>query len=250
MAEAQENGEEFTEEPPVVALQEPALPSVEEIVKCATRAVDLNNDEEVAMMAWHWLNVLSKNGGASLWHKDDYKYGKLPSKVTYKFEDNDKDFQLFPPAAEAFLVCVWENCCTKWTAMWDYKKQHGSKAKLPKRGKENKDNPMHKTLFTVSDKGQQKCGGWNREGKARFMTLTRQISESRKATIQVDIVDPVSGAVSETKTEDNTTYIEKAILENLRNSVGKDEEDAKQPKKRKREVDEDEIDVPLDLEED
>ena len=192
-----------------------------------------------------------KNGGASLWHKEEYKFCKLPSnKVTYKFEDYDKDFALFPPATEAFIVCVWQNCCTKWKAMWDYKKQYGPKAKLPKKGKENKENPIHKTHFTVSDKGQQKYGGWTKEGKTRFITLKDAIKEARKVTTPEDILDPVTGAITGTKAVNRSNFIEMEALEQIRNEEGKNEEEAKPTKKRKREIDVDEIDVPLDLEED
>ena len=122
---------------------------------------------------------------------------------------------------------------------------------MPKKSKENKDDPIHKTLFTVSDKGQQKYGGWIKEqGKTRFITLKAAIKEARKVTTQEDVLDPITGDVTGTKAVNRSLFIEEEDLEQIRDIEGKNEEDAKPTKKRKRDVDEDEIDVPLDLEED
>ena len=218
-------------------------PSYELFLKCALRDIDVDNEEEMVAFCWYWEHILSTNGGFSLWHKDDIKYNLLPSECTYKFEDYDKEFKLFPPATEAFFVLLYENCIDKWKhhALW---KHDNPKERLPIMNKQNKDEPLHKTKYTITDIGQQKYGGWSKAGLEKFTALRKQVKASRLEKVQVEGVDVKTGKKT-TKTLAQHILVEQRALERLRKIYKKDEP-AKEDKKRKRPIEETHV-VTLEL---
>ena len=218
-------------------------PTIELMLKCAHRDIDVNNADELRVFMWYWEHILSKAGGESMWFREEYKYKVLPSNCTYQFEDFDQDFKLFTAATEAFLVIVFENCIDKWKAQCVWKHEHPGE-NLPTKTKINKGEALHKTKYTITDIGQQKYGGWSDAGLARFNAIKTSIKASRKNDIQVDIVDPETGNATPTRVK-RYLFVEKKALEEFQ-KVHKKDEPEEGTKKRKRDL-ASKVDVELDL---
>ena len=217
-------------------------PTYHLFLKCALRDIDVNDPAEMKVFLWYWEHILSKNGGFSMWHKDEIRFSQLPSECTYKFEHYEKDFKLFPASTEAFFVLLYDNCIDKWKEHAQWKHDH-PKVRLPIMNKENKDEPLHKTKYTITDIGQQKYGGWSNEGLEAFNQLKKDIKASRLIDIEVDTEDEETGEAT-TTTVKRHLFVERQALANLRRINKKDE--PKENKKRKRDVVETVV-VALDL---
>ena len=202
------------------------------MLKCALRDIDVTKPDELQSFMWYWEQILAKAGGESMWFRDEFKYKVLPSQCTYKFEDFDQEFKLFPAATEAFQVLVYENCIAKWKEQAKWKHEHPGE-NLPVKNKINKAEALHKTKYTITDIGQQKYGGWSDAGLARFNALKKAIKASRNIDIEVDIVDPETGDSTPTMVKKHL-YVEQKALESFQELHKKDE--PTESKKRKRDL--------------
>ena len=166
------------------------MPTLEMFCKCAKREIDFQNEEEMAAMEWYWLKVLGTVGGYTGWG-DKAKFYNTPVSMTYisKAHNPNQSYKLFPATTEAFMVVMYDNCVEKWEAMAVWKEQNGAKMKLPRKSNKNKDEPIHKTKYTVSDKGQIKWAGWLDIGLQRFQELRTEIIASRAETIEIPADD-------------------------------------------------------------
>jgi hypothetical protein len=86
-----------------------------------------------------------------------------------------------PASTEAMTVLAYMNNYKKWEAMHRWKKEHPG-YKCPSWSSKNPDLHVEfkeKYSSDVVPKETQEWGGWNEEGKKMFVTLQKQITESR-----------------------------------------------------------------------
>jgi hypothetical protein len=210
------------------------LPSIELIVKCAYRDIDMNNPEEVKAMEWYWETLLLRSGGATEW-TETTKYYNCPGSFKYNYDLNSEEYYLFPPSTEAFNVLVYENNRAKWIAQHAALKKEkaanpNKKVKLDPKNKDNKNEPIYKTLFTESDKGQQQFGGWNQAGKDKFFEYRNNIIARRKEP------GPQAGYVAVNPDDNLNDYhaFEKEFLAHLKDKHDKQGDAAQEGRNKKR----------------
>lgn len=93
-------------------------------------------------------------------------------------------------------------------------------------------------LFLVSDKGQQKYGGWTQAGKERYMEIRNLISAAREVVVEVEETDDEGNKT--TNKVPKVQLLEEAALEVIQKRNFRSEPTEK-PQKRKREVEELEV---------
>jgi hypothetical protein len=67
---------------------------------------------------------------------------------------------------------LYENCHARWFTLWDW-------CQVPEN--KGKKQPNLNGKYTVTDKGQQKWGGWTNDGLVRFNTLYQAVKLARKS---------------------------------------------------------------------
>jgi len=128
------------------------------------REVDLGVPEEYEAFKFYWEQGLSRVAGVKGWDDNDRHY-TIISRARWPHGSGDD--RMFNVSTEAFFQVLWENNYDRWCAQIEWLKVNKGK-KLPKRNKENKDEPMFKGLYTNQDGGQQRMGGWSIQGIERF----------------------------------------------------------------------------------
>lgn len=85
------------------------------------------------------------------------------------------------PATEAFFVLLYENARDKWIKQYEWKQDPENEGKnIPQPKKEQYNDPLYKTEYTVSNTGQNKYGGWSKKGLQRFVDLKQMIKEAKQ----------------------------------------------------------------------
>jgi len=157
-----------------------AMPTVDEILRCATRAVDLSDGHMKEIFELYWDQFLGKVVGVSDGWGNNMKLYSTIMKATHP-EDASK--RLFTNSTEAFGVVLFENCCDKWIAHHEWRLRHPGH-QVPVKTKQNKDDPELKPCFearyTESDAGQQTYGSFSPEGLAWYNDFLDQIRTSHR----------------------------------------------------------------------
>jgi hypothetical protein len=87
------------------------LPSEADILACATRDIDLEDEKQCALHNWHWNELLPTiPGNANDWHEDTRCYGTIS-------ESEAKDGSgrpVVPAPSEAFAALACENYSGTW----------------------------------------------------------------------------------------------------------------------------------------
>ncbi|KAL3909974.1 MAG: hypothetical protein SGARI_002343, partial [Bacillariaceae sp.] len=82
--------------------------------------------------------------------------------------------------SEAFALLMYRNCVSKWNQMhiFKIKKVKGKQPRYSK--KRDQDNILWKTRYTDPACGQNKYGGWVKQGKQDYMMLQKKFAALRK----------------------------------------------------------------------
>ena len=135
----------------------PSLEKMTDIWKLASTENLTSAQEEFITWYWkRWLPVIAD----TLYWGEPTRYHKLPvdtCKIARKDENEEEvleDKVLVTVTSEAFGWLVYANCREKWLRTFEYKKQHGKNAEIPKTG--DAAIPF-KAKFTYSKLGQVKC---------------------------------------------------------------------------------------------
>ena len=197
------------------------VPTYKAILKIALRDVDTENDDEMELFKWYWDVALGKVAGVQHVWTDSIKY--------YSTISAAKD--VISHGTEAFICLLFDNCEEKWNQTIKYLANHPElQGKIPEK-KAIKAMPettqvereakrelwdLCQGKYTKQDGGQQVFGGWDKAGLLKFKDLQQQIKASR--------------VNNNMKVND----IEKAVLQNLRDTKGISSADAQAEKKKKR----------------
>ncbi len=154
------------------------LPLPKTILKCALRTIE--SDEEKAVFAWYWDDLLASVVGIQDWgpnirHYTTITEAKVPHTDPYSKPSSHPE-KLITRSQEAFAVVCYENCYAKWRAMHRYLEAHpGSKLTEDPEYK----NGKYDGRYTDSRSGQKTFSGWKQEGLDQFNLIQAQILESR-----------------------------------------------------------------------
>lgn len=165
------------------------LLSLANIIKCATRKIDPNDDDEMGMFMFYWTEILPKMVGSANWGKET-KYYTTISKAKTK---EDKPKRLITYSHEAMICVIWENNEKKWPELHEWKSKPENKGK---------DMPNMNGKYTITDGGQNEWGGWKAEGVEAYLAYGEEIKAGRK--------------------NPNCSQLEEITLQTLRISVGID----------------------------
>lgn len=231
------------------------LPTTKEILACATRDVDLNKPKDRELFDFYWNEYLSHVAG----NDHDWKPDKRHYAIISEAAPLGKPDQHYMTASnEAFAALVYENYRDAWLKQFKLKEQNGNaQLILAKniRGGANNNAPTanngnnngtkekgwemfenkiycyaqeYKGLWTQTDVGSKRAGGWKFEGVQRYIALETMIEAVR--------VKP------------ECLEVEREFLGLLRQDLGITEDTFEQTqarKKRKRTDDDEEVEVEL-----
>ena len=174
-----------------------------------TRDIDLENPEEWKAMKFYWEVILGRIAGCKGWEDGDKHYTTI-SRAVFPHE-NDGNKKLFDVSTEAFALLSWENNYQRWNEQLKWLAQHPNAIKIPQRVKANKHWAIFKSLYTDQDKGQQKYGGWSKQGIIRFNKIYDDLLHAKHE-------DPKKPTFENIKADWHE--MEEAILEKLRDELG------------------------------
>ena len=210
-----------------------SLPTIEQILACATRKIDLTKEDETKIFRWYWDVLLPKAcGNMTDWGKDKRHYATISLAAP---KDNPSK-PYVTPSTEAFCVLQFHNNRENWASMAAIKKEHPNCTQLVQGKKGGGDGQPYivagetiklfgdkfKPVWSESDSGSSRKGGFRKEGLVQYKTYCDQVAAARK--------DP--------KTPDVEAGFLKMLREDLEiTSLTEEEEKAK--KKRKRLMDDD-----------
>jgi hypothetical protein len=100
-----------------------------------------------------------------------------------------------PPSTEAFTLLIYKNCQRKWEAMHKFLVENRGQApeKMPRWQKKTPEvNKEFKSLYSDQSSGQNKYGGWSKEGLTVFIELKRLITGVRQDKSLCDKVDTLT----------------------------------------------------------
>lgn len=148
------------------------------VAKVAAR--DVPNPEEdkeeyekfVACFIWYWDELLPAVAGNVYW-KPSIRWNQC---ITIANIDGQA---CIPVSTEAMAALIYENCCDKWVAIYNYKEGDiKSKKKIPKK-KDDQESAQFKGKYSDDASGQAKYGGWSKAGLERFRDLVVAIKAGR-----------------------------------------------------------------------
>ena len=167
------------------------FPPMEKIMACATRNLDLKNEDDLELFEWYWEDLLVKATG----NKGDWDYDKRwYSIISEAAPPNKPEKHYVPPETEAFAVLCIENHYKAWLNQMTLKAEGGKKTKLlaPKKTHEGKKKPVKEgnniymcgpdfeTKWTETTLGSDRKGGYSDEGREVFNQYFKQIKNVRK----------------------------------------------------------------------
>ena len=118
-----------------------------------------------------WVNVwIPKVAGKKRWSEIIRCHNRISD---YREDTNNEEADLvIPPADEAIIVLMLENCATKWPYTWKC---------LAKEAEPNKEAKEMETLYSCKASGHSNWGGWNEASRLRFGKLRSMIAKGRAA---------------------------------------------------------------------
>ena len=154
------------------------LPTVEDIIKCATRQSDVPED----LFMWYWNNYM----GSAV----------LPAKrwnINVRYHQTISEKGSIYAGEEAFAVLAFINYRERWMATKVLRNANPElKVKIMEKKKPGarerpgfvygyiSETPAFKPRYTDSDVGAVMDAGWKTEGIKRFVSLRTQIKNARK----------------------------------------------------------------------
>lgn len=146
------------------------MPTLAQILSCATRTIDVKSPEQMEMFMFYWETILPKMVGSKTWDRPQ-KYYTTITKAKVDDDSPSKGKGIITSTSEAMVVLIWENNAVRWPAL------HAWSAKDENR---KKTQPAMNGVYTFTDGGQNEWGGWRGEGLEAFNTYTEQIKLARK----------------------------------------------------------------------
>lgn len=201
------------------------LPSIADFVYVVFRNVEAVDEEGnvdqdrtnylTFVHEWYVREYLPKVALDFAW-KEKY-HGDGP--VSYQTIGEKSKDERVTPSTEAFAVAVYESCHAKWTNAHHWKNDPENKGKrIPRYQKSQEETHQFKTLYSDSEGGVQRWGGWSTEGKSRFYQLCKLIhnnridNEGNVRNVDMQVVDKIAQEVNAQEAEDGKKPAKKAKM--------------------------------------
>ena len=165
------------------------LPSLKDMLDIVTRKLDLKDPVKMDLAIWYVDKFLPMYTGTSKQFGENIRYYETISEAKSNPADELPDIT---PDTEAFGYVVLESNYKKWKCLWQLEGQPGMEGKqtvIMKRRKTNfvekagkryfflSEHPDLVSIYTKSDSGQEKYGGWTDAGVNRYIGLRRFITK-------------------------------------------------------------------------
>lgn len=169
------------------------LPALADILQCALRKLDLEDDDKLENALWYVDRLLPKFTGTKREFNHEIRYYQTISKAKL---NKTGDLPDITPETEAFGYLLYENNFKKWIKLNKLEDDHPNKSGKTQVLTKKKDGFVEKdeyryfyvsehedlgTPYTNPDAGQQQFGGWNRKGILRYIELVKNIRKARES---------------------------------------------------------------------
>lgn len=170
------------------------VPSLDEFRACLTRRIDPNNQDELALFAFWWDQILDGACANKFdWCEDHRLYLKISTAAPYPSQGrpNRAEDLYMNPSTEAFALIVLENYLAQWVGQFEWKKLH-KKKKIPAYKKpvnRTADDPnFPETKWTNPHAGQQTYCGWDKEALKQFEEY-KNLNKTARMTPESDALE-------------------------------------------------------------
>lgn len=168
------------------------LPSVDKILACARRTIDVNDPEDVRIFTWYWDCLLPQVTG----NNRDWQPGIRHYATISEAAPQDTPAKLYMTAShEAFAATHYNSYRDSWLEQWQLKKANPGKSIIPAKirppGVDDSVEFLvgatsircyaakYKAKWTSSDTGAERTGGWSKEGKKAYQDLLVEVKKAR-----------------------------------------------------------------------
>ena len=123
------------------------------------------NERNRKIFVWYWLEVLPVAVPKGKWGIKMRFFGTISGHAPL---DNPND-KYITDSDETLIVVMWENCSKRFPYVAKCKRDNVAY---------DQTNPNYQTRWSNSLAGQNKFGGWNDDGRARFVEIRRAIKST------------------------------------------------------------------------
>lgn len=170
------------------------MPTMEMILKCLNRTIDIDNPQEYKYFEWYWNQLMPKAAA----NRADWNESKRHYMLMHNAAPPNAPNQLYvPPSTEAYAVWAIESNHARWPAI--YEKQVANPARkyhtystvkegLPEETESKKkpgeyylNGAVYIARYTIQTAGQSENPGITKEGRDRFTELKKMSKNARQA---------------------------------------------------------------------
>ena len=168
------------------------------------------NERNRDFFIWYWLELLPTGAAKGKWSRKIRFYGTITDHAPLDSPDD----KYITTSDESLIVLMFENCSKRFPYVAKCKRDAV---------KPNHDDPDYQARWSVSAAGQNKFGGWEDEGRARFVELRRKIGAAKQkerisdleTAILKEIQDKHSKTQAEVEEEEGETTEEREYMNEL-----------------------------------
>jgi len=142
-------------------------------VKCLQR--NIVTEDDMTMFMIYWEEILPKMTPKDHWKNQRY-FSTITSALHPDFLNIDPKRQLVTPEDEATVAIIIHNASERWQQEFE----HPPPKKKDRKAEDSKHNKNG--IFSSSDKGQNKWGGWSAEGLQQYNEYLQMVKEGRAAS--------------------------------------------------------------------
>ena len=125
------------------------------------------NAENREWFLWHWEHLLSKVGGKNVWGHTIRCYGTISQHAP----PDDLNRKCITSSDEALVLVLYENCGQRFPYTAEC---------IAKGAKPDMNHKRYQSRWSDSRAGQCKWGGWNLNGRKRYIELRSKISKAKR----------------------------------------------------------------------
>ena len=193
--------------------------------------VELTKYEEAhKLFAWYVCDWLPMAVGIDFWGPSIKSKYLMVDKFKVPMDNSGKSKVYVTVTSEAFGQLMFKNCRAKWLAIWNWRKTHGAKKKVPAYSKDDPSTHVHEGLWsnTKGSEGRVEGSTWHRDGLEYLNERIEVISAIRaeeadtgydrmklaRTYIQEAMgVEPETRGRTRTAAEVNNAAVEGAVLQ-------------------------------------
>ena len=129
--------------------------------------VELTKCEEAhKIFTWHVCDWLPMAVGIDFWGPSIKSKHLMVDKFKVPMDNSGKSKVYVTVTSEAFSQLMFKNCREKWLAIWNWRKTHGAKKKVPAYSKDDPSTHVYEGLWsnTKGSEGRVEGTTWHQDG--------------------------------------------------------------------------------------